>query len=135
MNFLFATMVVERPPLTWGDFPSALFSWMSVVGGLAAFALAFWVVADLLRRAFGYPPPAINTTGWSWKSPIFVLLLFLALLAYIAYGGLKLREAMRSIPGADTTTLTTQRTPADWVGLAGAVCALVAVAFPFLQGL
>jgi ABC-type transport system involved in multi-copper enzyme maturation permease subunit len=118
--------------------PTAVLSWVWVVGGLAAFALVFWAVVDVLRRAFGYPPPAVNTTGWSWKSPPFVLLLVVALGAYAAYGGLRLREAVR---GEDAVAVEETKGPkgiqsaADWAGLTGGLCALAAVTLPFFQGL
>jgi len=49
MNF-FASLVIDREPMTWAQMPDALVSWLQNAGGVAALGVGIVVLAGILSR-------------------------------------------------------------------------------------
>src|SRR5204863_3058346 len=47
---LFASLVMDREPMTWAQMPAALTAWLQNAGGVAAFGVALVVIAGALSR-------------------------------------------------------------------------------------
>ena len=65
---MFATLVLERAPLTWQNLPGALQVWVQDAGGLAAIALLVFGVLRWFRVA-----PRTERPLPSWERSLFRL--------------------------------------------------------------
>ena len=50
-SFIFATLFVERDPLSWVDVPSGILQWVQSVGGFACLGLVLWLIFGWLRTS------------------------------------------------------------------------------------
>src|SRR5262245_43121481 len=142
MNAMPFAMVIERLPWDWADVPDLLFTWVEDAGGFAAFALVVWVVWDVVRRLLGQPAPAVNATGWSWKSPLFVTALVLSSGGFIAAICLKaiepVPEKFQESPSLIKIKVAEEKGPrgkSEWIAFGASIFALGAVVVPFCAGL
>src|SRR5579884_4196736 len=64
---MFAALAIERDPLSYADLPAGIITFLQAGGGFAAFGLAIWVLAHLLRRltvpAGRRPTPVFDPFG------------------------------------------------------------------------
>src|SRR5437879_1680525 len=79
-TMIFATLVLERPPLQWADVPGAIATWITVVGGFASFFLALWLVYYAL--GLGSTTPAQKRLA-----SLFSIALLIALVGFAAGWG------------------------------------------------
>ena len=49
---IFATLVLEKPPLQWADVPGAIITWITVVGGFATVFLALWLLCETMQSPY-----------------------------------------------------------------------------------
>lgn len=120
---MFATLILEREPLRWADFPGLVGTWLQNAGGLAALALLIWVLAYSIQR------PAGLSRGWSLTATLFVLLAVLSALSYVGLIGLLVTSPDNS-PG-----MGPHFTVGDWLLALGGGFALAAVSLPVLVNL
>lgn len=118
---MFASLVIERDPLTWSELPTAFLTWLQDAGGFAAAGLAVWFLVSLLRRQ-----PAQRGSEGGLTDRLFTLAVAVAALAYVAAGGYKL------IAKPDTVASDGRNLGTTLLAVAGG-CALAAVLLPFLR--
>jgi ABC-type transport system involved in multi-copper enzyme maturation permease subunit len=125
---MFATLVLERPPLQWVDVPSAIVTWVTVVGGFATLFLALW----LLYYALGL---SSSTAEQKKQASLFKVALIIALLGFAA--GLVFtnlataQEAPQTADGQAKSTSGVLQTVGTGCYLVGGGCALAAFLIPF----
>jgi hypothetical protein len=136
---LLATFVLERPALSWQDLWSApdrvgaLEGWVQGVGGLAAVALAIWLLAYLIRG-----PGTGGRIPWPrWQALTFRILLICVVVGYALW-------AILAAPGLErlTAKLQSQKLTDPSLGIpvrlslvVGGGSAILAVLLPFLVDL
>jgi hypothetical protein len=130
---IFASLVIEREPMRWQDFPGALLSWVQVVGGFAAVALVLWGLFRWVRRAplaGSLPQPAWQRLALRWS-------VIGAIAGYVLFAILMmpqwLGEFLSWLEG-EPSTLTAWGS-GDLHKLClflGGICAIAGVALPFL---
>jgi hypothetical protein len=98
---IFATFVLERPPLQWVDLPGAIVTWITVVGGFATLFLALW----LLHYRLGLSSP---TASQKKQASLFKIALVITVLAFAAGLGLtSLAKTQETQQTADAQTKST----------------------------
>ncbi len=78
---LFSTMLLDRAPLQWADFPRALMSWVQNAGAIAAVATLIWFIANLAssrleKRRIAAPGYVLAILAVSWLGLFLVVGLF-----------------------------------------------------------
>src|SRR5262245_32194819 len=77
---MFATLVIERDPVTWSDLPGLMLYWLQGAGGLATVLMAIWWFANFMSRSpadRAHPP-------YPWNSGLFRMAFVAALVLYLA---------------------------------------------------
>src|SRR5688572_10348183 len=78
---LFSTLLLDREPMQWADFPRALMSWVQNAGALAALATLIWFIATLAssrleKRRINVPSIVLVVLIASWLGVFLVGSLF-----------------------------------------------------------
>jgi hypothetical protein len=125
---MFASLIIEREPMQWGDLGAALASWVQDVGRIAAVGLAIWLLVYLTG------PPQGRPRGRTWSARLFGLALLGAFVAYAICAVLWFVEApVLSAPPANVRGAPKASYPLLELFLTiGGACALFAVVLPIL---
>src|SRR5947209_7975154 len=125
---MFATFVLERPPLQWVDLPGAIVTWITVVGGFATLFLALW----LLYYRLGL---SSTTASQKKQASLFSLALIIAVLGFaasVAFTSLgQAQEAQQAADGQTRPTGGLLQSIGTACSLVGGACALAAFLVPF----
>ena len=133
---MFATFVLEREPMHWGDLPAALETWAHIVGGFSAVAVLTWLILSLIRRS----PAGGKPTTPAWQRSVFKL----ALVGMVAgYGLLAVLYLPVLLGGMFSWMEGESGEAAPWGSqqlqrlalLIASLCALLAVTLPVLADL
>lgn len=78
---LFSTLLLDREPLQWAEFPRALMSWVQNAGALASLATLIWFIAAvagsrLEKRRINAPAIVVAVLALSWLGVFLVGALF-----------------------------------------------------------
>jgi hypothetical protein len=119
-SLIFATLFVERDPLSWVDVPSGVLQWSQSVGGFSCLGLVLWLIFGWLRTS-----TVDKNRIPSWKKIIFSVLALSGLILFAITISLRLIGA-----GANTDSQTTKFLDSMQI-LASMLC-LGATLFPFL---
>lgn len=74
---LFSTLLLDREPMQWADFPRALMSWVQNAGALASLATLIWFIANLAssrleKRRINVPGIVLAVLALSWLGVFLV---------------------------------------------------------------
>ena len=87
-SFIFATLFVERDPLSWVDVPSGILQWVQSVGGFACLGLVLWLIFGWLRTS------AVDKNRVpAWKKILFSALAGSGLILFVITIGLRFTNA------------------------------------------
>jgi hypothetical protein len=130
---MFASLVLERAPLSWQDMPELVQTWLQVAGAFAAVALVVYGIVALIRGPARWDQP------WpAWQRAVFKLAVIGMLACYILLGIVETPVALNSMrngPEANPVSpLGSVKLPPTLLTLAGGL-ALFAVALPFIADL
>ncbi len=119
-SFIFATLFVERDPLSWADVPAGIIQWVQSVGGFACLGLLLWLVFGWMRTSV-----VEKNRLPAWKKIIFSVLAGSGLILFVIAIGLRFinankYEAMQNAKFLENFQL-----------LASALC-LAAILLPFM---
>ena len=119
-SFIFATLFVERDPLSWADVPAGIVQWVQSVGGFACLGLLLWLVFGWMRTSV-----VEKNRLPAWKKIIFSVLAGSGLILFVIAIGLRFfnannYEAMQNAKFLENFQL-----------LASALC-LAAILLPFI---
>ena len=122
-SFIFATLFVERDPLSWVDVPSGILQWVQSVGGFACLGLLLWLVFGWLRTS------AVDKSRVpAWKKIIFSTLAGSGLILFVVAIGLRFTNANKYESMQNAKFLENLQL------LASALC-LAAILLPFICNL
>jgi hypothetical protein len=125
---IFASLVLEREPITWAQFPAAVAAWLQDAGVLAALVLLIWCVAYVLQR------PAGVSKDWNWVRSAFAYAAVASFVLFAAYGVLLVIQGVQQIPvnpdNPRSPTYSVYTPTQRWVGALAGLCAIFAVALP-----
>ncbi len=87
-SFIFATLFVERDPLSWVDVPSGILQWVQSVGGFAFLGLVLWLI-------FGWTRTSVVEKNRipAWKKILFSALAGSGLILFVITIGLRFTNA------------------------------------------
>ncbi len=129
---IFATLVLERPPLQWGDVPGGIVTWITVVGGFATLFLALWLLYYVLGLGS-------SATAQTKQASLFTFALVIALVGFAAGWGFtslgKAQEAQQTGDALAKPGGGILQTVGTGSYLIGGGCALAAFLFPFATDL
>jgi ABC-type transport system involved in multi-copper enzyme maturation permease subunit len=130
---MFATLVIERAPLTLRDLPAICSTWVQIVGGFCAAGLVVWLILGRFIRLRQLAP-------WPrWQNSLFRLCLVGMFAGYGLYGVLRaptvLGQLMTQLEGQTKSTVFASEALQTDALLVGGGCAVLAVALPFLADL
>ena len=119
-SFIFATLFVERDPLSWVDVPSGILQWVQSVGGFACLGLLLWLV-------FGWTRTSVVDKNRlpAWKKIIFSVLAGSGLVLF----GLTI--ILRFVNSGATAEIQSIKLMENLQVLASALC-LGAILFPII---
>ncbi len=130
---IFASLVIEREPLTWAQLPGAVATWLQDAGTLSALVLLIWCVAYLIQR------PAGASRESNWVKTAFTYATVGSFVLFVGYGLLLWLQGVRYIPvNPDSPQAGTMPVYTDqqrWTGALAGLCALFAVALPVVVDL
>jgi hypothetical protein len=125
---IYASLVLERPPLQWADVPSGIVAWVTIAGGFATLFLALWLL-------YYYTLGRSSTTpGQKKQASLFAVSLVIALVGFAAgvlftqLGGL---QASTQAGGQAKPTGSISQTIGTVCYLIGGGSALAAFLLPF----
>lgn len=87
-SLIFATLFVERDPLSWVDVPSGILQWVQSVGGFAFLGLVLWLI-------FGWTRTSVVEKNRvpAWKKILFSALAGSGLILFVITIGLRFTNA------------------------------------------
>jgi hypothetical protein len=130
---IFASLVLDREPMQWSEFPTALATWLQDAGSLSAVALFIWCLAYLLQR------PAGMSKDWNWVKTVFVYSACASFVLFAVYGVLLWLQGVQQVlidpgnPRAGTRSVFTPQQ--QWCGAIAGLLAIFAVALPVVLDL
>jgi ABC-type transport system involved in multi-copper enzyme maturation permease subunit len=130
---IFASLVIEREPTTWAQFPAAVAAWLQDAGSLSALALLIWCLAYVIQR------PAGISRDWNWVKTAFAGAAIASFVLFVLYGALLFIQGVQLVPinpdnlraGTRPVYTYAQR----MVGAAAGLFAILAVALPVVVDL
>ncbi|HZZ77810.1 MAG TPA: hypothetical protein VFE62_04790 [Gemmataceae bacterium] len=130
---LFASLVLERAPMTWQDLPDGLMDWLQNAGAVAAFGILLVLISRMLQR------DAAERNAWnlpgglqvvsSYLGYIFAIPAVLYLIVILGWIGnwMGIQGTWRVLPRPGPQF---EHTIGDWMLMVGGSIALVIVALP-----
>jgi hypothetical protein len=130
---IFATLVIEREPMTWAQLPAAIGTWLQDAGILSAIVLLIWCVAYVLQR------PAGVSAERNWVKSAFTFAAVASFVLFALYVAVLILQPPQQVPvnpdNPRAGTVAVYTPLQRGMGALAGLCALFAVALPVLVDL